>query len=115
MIRKTIPTAILLAVLAGLAWSFHSGRLIWTGSSVRLAAFKQPASAPTTEVHPEVLNLQASFSRVAEMVKPAVVSISTVHMQKMPENQAYFGDPFEQFFEHFFGGNGGPAPGEAPF
>jgi len=36
-------------------WAFHTGRLLWTGDSFRLAAYKVPAEAPTAEVHPEVL------------------------------------------------------------
>ncbi|HVO32298.1 MAG TPA: Do family serine endopeptidase, partial [Elusimicrobiota bacterium] len=86
----------------------------WEGPALRapgmrLAAFQVPANAPTAEVHPEVLNLQESFARVAELVKPAVVSISTVHIEKLPNNgpEFFFGDPMEQFFDQFFGGNGG--------
>src|SRR5262249_3935457 len=100
----------LLALLvAALYWGFHSGRLIWTGSSIRLARFEMPANAPTAEVHPEVLSLQTSFAKVAEIAKPAVVSITTVHLERVQEMpQFYFGDPFEQFFDQFLGPNGSP-------
>lgn len=76
----------------------------------RLAAF-QPAKAQEIPVHPEVINLQEAFANVAEAVKPAVVSITTVHVETMNQAQDgqpyefYFGDPFEQFFEDFFGGS----------
>ncbi len=83
---------LLAAAVVALYWAFHSGRLIWAGHGLQ---------APVAEVHPEVLNLQASFSKVAELVKPAVVSISTVHVAEAPDQQFFFGDPLEQFFEQF--------------
>jgi len=51
------------------------------------------------------------FCRVAELVKPAVVSISTTHIEKMPagDRDFSFGDPFEEFFQQF-GGQGNPKP-----
>src|SRR5438093_473535 len=106
--RFSISKWVLVILIVSLAWGFHSGRLFWTGSGFRLAAYKIPAEAPTADVHPEVLNLQASFAKVAELVKPAVVSISTVHIERVPAGgpQFFFGDPFEQFFEQYFGGNG---------
>jgi serine protease Do len=72
-----------------------------------------PANGPTVEPHPEVLKLQTSFENIADMVKPAVVSISTTHVEKVPEMpQFFFGDPFEQFFQQFFGNpeEGAPMP-----
>src|SRR5687767_2733286 len=67
-----------------------------------LASCKAPAGTPpvVSEVHPEVLNLQASFSKVAELVKPAVVGISTVHIEQVSEAPMFFfGDPFQFFFD----------------
>lgn len=108
----------LLAVLVvSLYWSFRSGRLIWRDSGFHLASFQVPAEGPTAAVHPEVLNLQASFSNVAELVKPAVVSVTTVHVERGREApQFFFGDPFEQFFEQFRGPGGSPygRPRSAP-
>ncbi len=96
-------------VVVVLFWGFQSGRLLWTGRGLRLAAYDLPAQGPTATVHPEVLNLQASFSRVAELVKPAVVSITTVHVQDVAESpQFFFGDPMEQFFDQFFAPEGAP-------
>lgn len=102
--QSSLPySRIILLLLVGLLyWSFKSGHLIWTGSGLRLAAYRLPDKAPIAEVHPEVLNLQSSFATVAEMIKPAVVSISTVHIEEVQQApQFYFGDPFEQFFQYF--------------
>lgn len=62
---------------------------------------------PLVEPHPDALNLQSSFAAVAEAVKPAVVNISAVHIQKIAQQQGdphefFFGDPNE-FFYRFFG------------
>jgi serine protease Do len=96
-------------------WGFRTGRMSWNGLPISLAAYQMPSGGPTAEVHPEVLNLQASFNRVAELVKPAVVSIMTTHIQQVPTGSGgpefYFGDPFEEFFQQFFNGPGG---GEGP-
>ena len=64
-----------------------------------LAAMLAAGSAFAEAVHPDVLNIQDSFAKVAEQVEPAVVSITTTRVeqiQQMP--QFFFGDPFEQFF-----------------
>jgi len=99
-----VSRGLLAAVVIGLAWAFHTGRLIYSGAGFRLAAYDVPVGGPIAQVHPEVLNLQASFSRVADLVKPAVVSISTTHIEQAPQTpQFFFGDPMEQFFQ-FFGG-----------
>jgi serine protease Do len=61
-----------------------------------------------------VLDLQDSFVRVAEQIKPVVVSITATHVetiQAVPE-QYYFGDPFENFFREFEGRS--PRPRSAP-
>ncbi len=81
--------------------------LIWAGNAFHAASYKLPAKGPTADVHPEVFNLQSSFASVAEMVKPAVVNISTVHIEEIGQApQFYYGDPMEQFFEFF----GQPVP-----
>src|ERR1043165_5517322 len=109
-----------LLIAVGLAvWGFQSGHLIWTGKRFGLAAYQVPSGGPTAEVHPEVLNLQASFSKVAELVKPAVVSISTVHIEQMPNMgpEFFFADPFQEFFQNYMGApndNGDESPMEHP-
>jgi Do/DeqQ family serine protease len=53
---------------------------------------------------PEVLSIQESFVRISDQVKPAVVNISTVYMEKTPpQYEFFFGSPFEDFFGDFFG------------
>jgi len=50
--------------------------------------------------------LESYFIKVAETVKPAVVNISTVHIEKITVPQYYeffFGSPFDDMFEEFFG------------
>ncbi len=61
------------------------------------------------QVPQAVVNLQDSFANVAEVVKPAVVNISAVHITKVEDepNQFFFGDPNE-FFYRFFGEEGMP-------
>ena len=62
-------------------------------------------SAPTAVVPPGVLNLQDSFANVAEVVKPTVVSVSTIQEEQQSQApQFFFGDPFDQFFHQFFPG-----------
>jgi serine protease Do len=79
MKSKLLIRPILLALLAGLCWG-------------------DVPKGPVAEVHPEVLNLQASFAKVAQLVKPAVVSITTTHVEQVQEQpQFFFGDPLEQF------------------
>jgi serine protease Do len=59
------------------------------------------APAPL-EVHPDVESLQDSFAKVAELVKPAVVNISAIHVTKESDNpEFYFGDPNEFFYRYF--------------
>lgn len=94
---------VLLLVLLGvvIVWGVSEKKIL-----LRLtpASYKNEQSSPKQiEVHPEVLNLQESFSRVAESVKPAVVNISTVHLEKYVSNpyEFFFMDP-EDLFEHFF-------------
>jgi serine protease Do len=88
-------------VLAGfLLWGFKSGALLW--ADPRLTGYRPPVKAPVANVHPEVFNLQSSFASVADSVKPAVVSISTVHIEEIQQApQFFFGDPFEHFFDFY--------------
>jgi serine protease Do len=80
--------------------------------------FKQDKTVQKTEpvpAEPHALDLQQSFARVAETIKPAVVSITAVHVESYEAQpyQFYFGDPFEEFFPEFFGGQR-PPPGRRP-
>jgi len=57
------------------------------------------------EISQQALNLQEAFVKVAELIRPAVVNISTIHTVEYPKYEFYFGDPFDFFkdFEDFFG------------
>jgi len=59
-----------------------------------------------------VLELQEAFENVAQAVKSSVVNISAVQIVKMqaPYYEFYFGDPFEEFFDQFFGVPRGERP-----
>ncbi|MBI3291656.1 MAG: Do family serine endopeptidase [Elusimicrobia bacterium] len=75
------------------------------GSSSTMGHPSPPASVPAVDVHPEVLSLQESFAQVAAQVKPSVVNVSAVHVERYEAApfEFYFGDPFEDFFGDFFG------------
>ncbi|MHB9154735.1 MAG: Do family serine endopeptidase [Endomicrobiales bacterium] len=60
--------------------------------------------------NPEVLNLQEAFSRVASIIEPTVVNVTTVIEEKIPRYEFFFGSPFEEFF----GGQGEVPPGAPP-
>ena len=66
---------------------------------------KETSSEEAVSVPNGVMELQEAFANVAEAVKPAVVNISAVQILKteVPYYQFYFGDPFEDFFDEFFG------------
>jgi serine protease Do len=114
--RSSLLKWAILVVALTVIWAVRSGRLVISSPDIHLSNFTIPSGGPRAEVHPEVLNLQESFARVAELVKPAVVSISTTHIEKMPAGgpQFYFGDPFEEFFQQFFGGQGNPEAPQMP-
>src|SRR4029077_6844355 len=93
-----------------LFWAVHSGRLVISAPDLHVTNFTLPSGGPRAEVHPEVLNLQESFARVAELVKPAEGNITSTRIEKLPAGgpEFFFGDPFEEFFQQFFGGQGNP-------
>jgi len=75
------------------------------GGEEILLTKKETSSEEAVSVPNGVMELQEAFSNVAEAVKPAVVNISAVQILKteVPYYQFYFGDPFEDFFDEFFG------------
>jgi serine protease Do len=86
----------------------------WTGAQLNgldlPSFFPFGKSAQTKKIDPQpvapsVENLQDSFAAVAARVKPAVVNITTEHVETyaVQPYQFYFGDPFEEFFHEFFG------------
>jgi serine protease Do len=64
-----------------------------------------------------VLNLQESFAKVAERVKPTVVSITATHIEtfQAAPQEFFFGDPFEEFFREFHGAPRRQGPAPRPF
>ncbi|TXH22293.1 MAG: Do family serine endopeptidase [Elusimicrobia bacterium] len=64
-----------------------------------------------------VLNLQDSFAKVAERVKPTVVSITATHIEtyQAAPQEFFFGDPFEEFFREFHGVPRRPTPAPRQF
>jgi serine protease Do len=64
-----------------------------------LACGTVSAKAPPALVSSDVQNIQSSFAKVADLVEPAVVSITTTHVEQVQDlPQFFFGDPFQQFF-----------------
>lgn len=61
--------------------------------------------AEQVQASQEVINIQNYFAKVAEQLKPTVVNISTIYVEKYstPQYEFYFGAPFEDFFNEFFG------------
>ncbi|MBI4396936.1 MAG: trypsin-like peptidase domain-containing protein, partial [Elusimicrobia bacterium] len=70
-----------------------------------------PGGDRPVPAEPRVAELQRSFARVAELVKPTVVSVTTMQLESaQAPPEFFFGDPFEEFFREFFG-SPGPRPG----
>ena len=103
---------ILLALVLLVAWGIYDNKFTINFSVPNLG---MKAAQHPIPVHPEVLNLQESFSRVAEAVKPAVVNISTVHLEKFQVNpyEFFFMNP-EDLFDQFFDRQGSPRQKRAP-
>ncbi len=100
------PTVLLVLVIG-------MGMMIGTSSGARDAPFwaeSRPSQIPVVQA--------PNFADLAEQLRPAVVNISTTQVVKgqrrmvprMPFPSPFGGerDPFEEFFERFFGGEGGP-------
>lgn len=99
MIRKILLLSLLLGVLL---WGLNKNQFQLKLTPIGFTPVVSSPSQPI-QVHPEVLNLQESFANVAGAVKPAVVNISTVHLEKVQSNpyEFFFMDP-EDMFEQFF-------------
>jgi Do/DeqQ family serine protease len=96
--RLTMAVVVALALGLGVGIGLHLG-------GIRLPArFRETpgaAAAPTAE------EMQRAFVRVAERVRPAVVSIATSHFlrrQRPPGTDPFSGDPgFKDFYDRYFG------------
>lgn len=84
-------------------WGKREGKIVpFSRSKVKTT----PVTTVAEVVPPaEVVNLQEAFAQIARAVKPSVVNISTIQLieETHPPIEFYFGDPFEEFFEDFFG------------
>jgi len=97
----TLLQVIILGILLFILWGVYDGKLTFRmGANPGLGKL---ASSQKIEVPQEVYNLQESFARVSEVVKPAVVNISTIHLEKYHKNpyEFFFMNP-EDLFEQFF-------------
>lgn len=110
--RKFWGSLLIISVSAFVIWKLDG----WKDVSSSLCAAKQQVTdsskSDSTFVPPAVRDLQNSFVKVADLVKPAVVNISAIHIvkQEMPYYEFYFGDPFEEFFKDFFNQRGQTFP-----
>jgi serine protease Do len=66
-----------------------------------LGVFSLPVLAETPADLQAALGLQNTFEGIASKYQPVVVNVTTKKMikQQVPENEFYFGDPFQFFFE----------------
>ena len=110
--KPTDKPAAVLAGLVLLALGVYKDKLTVDVSNMGFGrqAVYQPQPI---EVHPEVLNLQESFAKVAEAVKPSVGNISTVHLEQYQANpyEFFFMNP-EDLFDQFFDFQGERPPRE---
>jgi serine protease Do len=110
MNRKTYASPLIMILFLGgsIVLAEQKGWLDRLLPSKNPQVLTQP-SKPLVEPPAAVLNLQNSFAQVSDAVKPAVVNISAVHIEKVEQSpeEFYFGDPNE-FFYRFFGGQEPP-------
>ncbi len=113
---KRIAPFFLVALVASTAVLFAQQSKWWEKVFPKRSPQVLSSDRRTPLVQPpqEVLTLQDSFAKVAEAVKPAVVNIAAVHIEKAQQqndpHEFFFGDPNE-FFYRFFGE---PPPGGGP-
>jgi len=104
--RGWIPLVLILVFLL-VFWSISEEYIPGNISLCKAAdkSYYKTTALTKPEVSNEAVRLQNSFANVAEHVKPAVVNISTLQVLKIeqPLYEFYFGDPFENFFDEFFG------------
>jgi serine protease Do len=100
-----------LTILATLAVGILIGTIISYG--VKGQEAKKPSDAtPLTIPSPQQLSNQ--FSQIAKQLEPSVVNINTESTIKNPHRRRgnpsgpEDGNPFDDFFDRFFGGPGGP-------
>jgi serine protease Do len=92
-----------LSLLGLLAWGAWQGKFSVKFPETNPFGLRAAYQPKPIEPHPEVLNLQESFSKVADAIKPAVVNIATTHVEQYQSNpyEFFFMNP-EDLFEQFF-------------
>ncbi|HEX9052007.1 MAG TPA: trypsin-like peptidase domain-containing protein [Anaeromyxobacter sp.] len=123
-VRRTLTIGLTLAVLA----CSRDGQAATTQPPARAAEqglFREAAATQAPAAGEAQVPIGASLAPLIDRLKPAVVNISTTTAVKHPRVQRFQRgprggpqgqDPFEDFFERYFGqpGPGGPGGGEPP-
>src|SRR5579863_10126503 len=100
-----------LTILATLSVGILIGTVISKGVRGQESKKSSEAAAPLTIPSPQQLSNQ--FSQIAKQLEPSVVNINTESTIKNPHRRRGAGpdegdqNPFDDFFDRFFGGQGG--------
>jgi serine protease Do len=115
--RAISAVAVLLTLAAGILIGTVLSRTGVRGNSITADAALLPMQSPQ--------QLSSTFGQVARQIEPSVVNINTEsvpHVRRRPgrrsQNNDHGEDPFQDFFDRFFGGNGGsqgPEDDQTPF
>ncbi|HEY7617836.1 MAG TPA: Do family serine endopeptidase [Terriglobales bacterium] len=118
---KANRLAYTLSILLTLAVGILIGTVISYGVKGKEEQNKSSDAAPLTVPAPQ--QLSNAFSQISKQLEPSVVNINTESTIKNPHRRGRMrpspnnpdgGDednPFQDFFDRFFGGQGGPDPG----
>lgn len=117
---KANRLAYTLSILVTLAVGILIGTIISYGVKGKEKQSKASDATPLTIPAPQ--QLSNAFSQVAKQLEPAVVNINTESIVQVknprrrgrpgnPDNGGDEENPFEDFFDRFFGGQGGPGGG----
>ena len=105
-----------LTIIATLAFGIVLGTLVTQG--VRGEGSAPGDGATPLQAPPQVQQLSSAFAQVAKQVEPSVVNINTESTVQVTPRTRRRGapapdeeDPFQDFFERFFGGPQGRGPG----
>ena len=115
---KRSVTWLALACLGIVGLGVFAGRMeLWSSSAKPpTPASLTPPSAQAASMDPAAESLEQAFIRVADVVGPAVVSISTEQIEQVQQyyrGHPFFGEgPLDDMFRDFFGGEG--PQGQAP-
>ena len=117
---KANRLAYTLTILATLAVGILIGTVVSQGVRGQESKKGSADATPLAMPSPQVLSNQ--FSQIAKQLEPSVVNINTEstiknpHRRRTPggddDDQGGGGSPFDDFFDRFFGGQGGPNAGQ---